>query len=63
MAELQEFYKEYRSRILTKNSYWTIWLLSKFGFFKKVEILIKDLDSVLSLDILSKNLIISYDNR
>ncbi len=62
ISELQELYKEYRNRILTKNSYWMIWLLSKLGFFKKVEILTKDLDSVLSLDILSKNLIISYES-
>jgi hypothetical protein len=62
ISDLQELYKEYRSRILTKNSYWMIWLLSKLGFFKKVEILTKDLGSVLSLDILSKNLIISYEN-
>jgi hypothetical protein len=62
VSELQELYKEYRSRILKNNSYWMIWLLSKFGFFKKVEILTKDLGSILSLDILSKKLIISYEN-
>ncbi len=62
ISELQELYKEYRDRILTKNSYWMIWLLSKLGFFKKVQISAKDLDTVLSLDILSKNLVISYKN-
>jgi hypothetical protein len=61
VEDLKELYKTYRGRILTNNSYWIIWLLSKFGFFQKVNILTRDSGDVLSLNILSDGLIASNE--
>ena len=64
IEELQKLYEEYIKRIFKKNAYWMVWLASKlkiFGSFQKVNIFIKDINTTIILDLLSKNLIITKE--
>lgn len=65
LTELEQLYEKYRNRVLSKNSYWIIFILSKlklFGFFQKINILIQDTNQIVSLDILQRNIEISNEN-
>ena len=62
--KLEDLYREYRKRIFKNNSYWIIWLVSKlkiFDSFQKINILVKDMNVTFSINLLSKNLLVTEE--
>ena len=64
IEKLKDLYREYRKRIFENNSYWIIWLVSKlkiFDFFQKINILATDMNVTFSINLLSKNLLVTEE--